>query len=149
MLYHICSNLYRKKCSSILFSKVKTRNCFTLFSDKIILLFPLVKPLFRDTMATSPMNTPEIKFLGWDEPAIKLVAEKLLEGLNTPQTAAQYRRATVVVPTAGSGQRLREYMTELSMQKYGKSLLMPRIALAGNLIPSEYPGVATEILRRS
>ena len=91
------------------------------------------------------MNTPEIKFLGWDEPAIKLVAEKLLEGLNAPQTAAQYRRATVVVPTAGSGQRLREYMAELSMQKYGKSLLMPRIALAGHLIPTEYPGVATEM----
>ena len=30
-------------------------------------------------MAASPMNTPEIKFLGWDKPAIELVAEKLEE----------------------------------------------------------------------
>lgn len=54
------------------------------------------------------MNTPELHFLGWDKPAIELVAEKLLEGLSNPQTAAQYRRATVVVPTAESGRRLRE-----------------------------------------
>lgn len=87
------------------------------------------------------MNTPELQFLGWDKPAIELVAEKLLKGLNNPQTAAQYRRATVVVPTEGSGRRLREYMAELA----GKALLMPTIKLAGHLIPSEYPGVATEM----
>lgn len=86
------------------------------------------------------MNTPELQFLGWDEPAIELVAEKLLAGLRNPQTAAQYRRATVVVPTEGSGRRLREYMAE----KAGHALLMPTIKLAGHLIPSEYPGVATE-----
>ncbi len=91
------------------------------------------------------MNTPERIFLGWDKPAIELVAEKLLEGLNNPQTAAQYRRATVVVPTEGSGRRLREYMAERSIQKDGKPLLMPRIALAGHLIPSEYPGVVTQM----
>lgn len=87
------------------------------------------------------MNTPELHFLGWDKPAIELVAEKLLKGLSTPQTADQYRRATVVVPTEGSGRRLREYMAE----KAGKALLMPTITLAGHLIPSEYPGVATEM----
>ena len=87
------------------------------------------------------MNTPERIFLGWDRPAIELVAEKLLEGLSNPQTAAQYRRATVVVPTEGSGRRLREYMAE----KAGKALLMPSITLAGHLIPDEYPGAATEM----
>ena len=49
-------------------------------------------------MATSPMNTPKIEFFGWDQPAIELVAAKLHEGLTNPKTAAQYRRATVVVP---------------------------------------------------
>ena len=79
------------------------------------------------------MNTPKIEFLGWDKPAIELVAEKLLAGLRNPQTAAQYRRATMVVPTAESGRRLREYMAE----KAGRPLLMPKIILAGQLIPSE------------
>lgn len=87
------------------------------------------------------MNTPELHFLGWNKPAIELVAEKLLKGLSTPHTTAQYRRATVVVPTEGSGRRLREYMAE----KAGHALLMPTIKLAGHLIPSEYPGVATEM----
>ena len=58
------------------------------------------------------MNTPKIEFLGWDKPAIELVAERLHKGLTTPQTAARYRRATVVVPTAESGRRLREYMAK-------------------------------------
>lgn len=87
------------------------------------------------------MNTPELQFLGWDKPAIELVAAKLLEGLSNPQTAAQYRRATVVVPTAESGRRLREYMAELA----GKPVLMPKITLAGQLIPSAGPHVASEM----
>lgn len=87
------------------------------------------------------MNTPDLHFLGWDKPAIELVAEKLLEGLSTPQTAAQYRRATVVVPTAESGRRLREYMAE----KAGKPVLMPKITLAGQLIPCEGHHVASEL----
>lgn len=78
------------------------------------------------------MNTPKIEFLGWDEPAIKLVAERLHEGLTNLQTAAKYRRATVVVPTTESGRRLREYMAD----KYGATLL-PRITLAGKLIPAQ------------
>lgn len=85
------------------------------------------------------MNTPELQFLGWDKPAIELVAEKLLEGLSNPQTAAQYRRATVVVPTAESGRRLREYMAE----KHG-AILMPRIILAGQLIPAQGENILTE-----
>lgn len=87
------------------------------------------------------MNTPELHFLGWDKPAIELVAEKLLEGLSNPQTAAQYRRATVVVPTAESGRRLREYMAE----KAGHALLMPTITLAGHLIPCQGSHVASEM----
>lgn len=75
----------------------------------------------------------ELQFLGWDEPAIELVAAKLLEGLSTPQTADQYRRATVVVPTSESGRRLREYMAE----KAGKSILMPNIKQASRLISRE------------
>lgn len=86
------------------------------------------------------MNTPERIFLGWDKPAIELVAERLLEGLSTPQTAAQYRRATVVVPTAESGRRLREYMAE----KVGKPLMMPKITLAGQLITTGDARIATE-----
>jgi len=86
------------------------------------------------------MNTPERIFLGWDRPAIELVAHRLLEGLRNPQTAAQYRRATVVVPTAESGRRLREYMAE----KAGKALLMPRITLAGQLLTTGDSRIATE-----
>lgn len=79
------------------------------------------------------MSTPQLHFLGWDKPAIELVATKLLAGLTTPATAAQYRRATVVVPTAESGRRLREYMAELA----GKAILMPRIKQASHLVSYE------------
>ena len=87
------------------------------------------------------MNTPKIEFLGWDEPAIKLVAERLHKGLTNLQTAAQYRRATVVVPTAESGRRLREYMAEKAKNK---ALLLPRIILAGQLIPAQGEKILTE-----
>lgn len=76
------------------------------------------------------MNTPERIFLGWDRPAIELVAEKL-EKLNEKHPAT-FRRATVVVPTAESGRRLREYMAD----SYGATLL-PRIVQVGQLIPEE------------
>ena len=75
------------------------------------------------------MNTPKIEFLGWDEPAIELVAEKLLAGLRNPQKAAQYRRATVVVPTEGSGRRLREYMAEKAGHSWYKALKLENINL--------------------
>lgn len=86
------------------------------------------------------MNTPHVEFLGWNLPAIELVAQKLLNGLNNPATAAQYRRATVVVPTAESGRRLREYLAE----KAGRPILIPNIILAHCLLPMEGPGIATE-----
>lgn len=82
---------------------------------------------------------PDLRnFIGWNKPAIELVAEKL-EKLNkiAPDT---FRRATVVVPTSGSGRRLREYMAE----RAGAALLMPKITLAGQLIPLKEKNVATE-----
>ncbi len=84
------------------------------------------------------MHKPHVEFIGWDRPAIELVAEKLEELNETdPDT---FRRATVVVPTRESGRRLREYMAE----RAGKPILMPRMALAGQLIPCEGESVATE-----
>lgn len=84
------------------------------------------------------MDKPHVEFIGWDRPAIELVAEKLEELSKTaPDT---FRRATVVVPTSESGRRLREYMAE----RAGKPILMPKMALAGQLIPSEGAAVATE-----
>lgn len=79
------------------------------------------------------MNTIKLHFLGWDKPAIELVAERLLSHLTNPATAAQYRRATVVVPTAESGRRLREYMAE----KAGKPILIPSIKQASHLVSYE------------
>lgn len=85
-----------------------------------------------------PMNTPTLHFLGWNRPAIELVAEKM-EALQAAAPDA-FRRATVVVPTSESGRRLREYMAE----RAGKPILMPKIILAGQLIPCEGTAVATE-----
>lgn len=79
------------------------------------------------------MSTPKLHFLGWDKPAIELVAERLLSHLTNPVTVHQYRRATVVVPTAESGRRLREYMAE----KAGKPILIPNIKQASRLISYE------------
>ena len=93
------------------------------------------------------MKTPDFrKFLGWDKPAIELVAEQLYKHLTSEnqQEADLYRRATVVVPTSGSGRRLREYMAELSKARKGSPILMPKITLAGQLIPSEGENVATD-----
>jgi|GEM_PF-1733774 len=87
------------------------------------------------------MSTPALHFLGWDKPAIELVAERLLSHLTDPNTASQYRRATVVVPTAESGRRLREYMAE---KKAGKAILMPTITLVDHLISPQGVNMATQ-----
>ena len=79
------------------------------------------------------MITPKLHFLGWNKSAIEIVAEHLLSHLTNPVTASQYRRATVVVPTAESGRRLREYMAEMA----GKPILMPNIKQASHLITYE------------
>ena len=69
---------------------------------------PLQNPPWYDKV-TAYMNTPDLRtFIGWHRPAIELVAEKLLT-LNEHEPH-RFRRATVVVPTSGSGRRLREYM---------------------------------------
>ncbi len=81
---------------------------------------------------------PSLHFIGWHRPAIELVAAKL-EALHA-HNPEQFRKATVVVPTAESGRRLREYMAE----RAGRPILMPRITLAGQLIPSDGSGIATE-----
>lgn len=72
-----------------------------------------------------------IQFLGWDKPAVDLVAEQLLAGLRNPASADAFRRATVVVPTAESGRRLRERIAELA----GRPVLIPRLILPGQLMP--------------
>ena len=93
------------------------------------------------------METPELRtFLGWDKPAIELVAERLFSLLTSPdkQVADLYRRATLVVPTSGSGRRLREYMAELSKARKGKPILLPKIALAGQLLACKDCNTATE-----
>jgi len=77
------------------------------------------------------MNGPILKFLGWDRLAISLVADELLKLNETDPDA--FRRATVVLPTAESGRRLREHMAE----RAGHPLLMPRVTLLGRLIPCE------------
>lgn len=89
------------------------------------------------------MSTPELTFLGWQAPAIELVAQQLSPRLEDKETAPRYRRATVVVPTAESGRRLRERLAELA-EPAGKPILIPRIILANQLIPREKTGVATE-----
>ncbi len=85
------------------------------------------------------MNTLHIEFLGWNTPAIELVASKL-EELNG-RHPADFRRAIVVVPTAESGRQLREYMAE----RAGSPILMPKIILAGQLIPCRNSNTATEL----
>ena len=85
------------------------------------------------------MNTLCINFLGWDAPAIELVARKLEE--LSEQHPSEFRRATVVVPTAESGRSLREYMAE----RAGRPLLMPKIILAGQLLSSQGENTATEL----
>lgn len=67
----------------------------------------------------------DVAWLNWHRPALKLVAEKLLA-----LPAETLRRATVVVPTAGSGRRLKEYMAECS----GKGVLMPKVVLVTQLL---------------
>lgn len=93
-----------------------------------------------DKITAVLMTTPDLRqFLGWDKPAIELVAERLEELHH--QNPDTFRRATVVVPTSESGRRLREYMAE----RAGKPILMPRIILAGQLIPCEGRHAATEM----
>lgn len=85
------------------------------------------------------MSTPTLTFLGWNKPAIELVAGQL-ERLNA-EAPADFRRATVVVPTAESGRSLREYMAE----RAGRPILMPKIILAGQLLSCKGENTASEL----
>lgn len=85
------------------------------------------------------MNTLCIDFLGWHAPAIELVARKLEE--LSEQHPSEFRKATVVVPTAESGRSLREYMAE----RAGRPILMPKIILAGQLLSSQRENTASEL----
>ena len=82
------------------------------------------------------MNNVEVKFIDWDKSALEKVGEELLKMAGTEE----FRRATVVVPTAESGRRLKEWMAAQA----GRPLLMPRMALAGQLIQAPGENVANE-----
>lgn len=71
----------------------------------------------------------KIKWLGWDEPAIK----RVVDYLTTELSSAELARATVVVPTAESRRALKECMAECRQ----RPVLMPHIVQPGNLM--EFP----------
>ena len=91
---------------------------------------------------TSPQSTLKPKFIGWNKPAIELVAERLKREL-VPESPEQEGDGApfptalcgtlLVVPTAESGRRLRELTAEL----VGRPVLMPRITVPGNMLPAE------------
>ena len=84
------------------------------------------------------MGNPEIEFIGWEKSAVELVGEKLLEMERKEPDA--FCRALVVVPTAESGRRLKEWIAE----KAGRPLLMPRMKMVGQLIQGRGEDVASE-----
>lgn len=84
------------------------------------------------------MSMEPLHFIGWNKPAIELVAdeaEKLWR-----QDAVSFAQATLVVPTAESGRRLREYLAE----RAGKPLLMPRMVLISRLLADAQGHAADE-----
>ena len=90
-------------------------------------------------MSKMVMSNVDLEFIGWDQSALELVAERLLT-----LAAAQpddFRRASVVVPTAESGRRLKEWMADRAQ----KPLLMPRMMLTGQLIQMQGENVASEV----
>lgn len=86
------------------------------------------------------MDTPTLRFLGWDRPALELVADALLQW--DAAEPDSFRRALVVVPTAESGRRLRACMAE----RAGRPLLVPRTTLMGLLVPEEGAASSVETL---
>ena len=84
------------------------------------------------------MANPKVEFIGWERSAVELVGDRLLEmAWKEPDV---FRRATVVVPTAESGRRLKEWMAE----KAQRPLLMPRMKMVGQLIQGRGENVASE-----
>lgn len=91
-----------------------------------------------------PMSTLSLEFIGWEKPAIELVAKRLLKlGKEHPDT---FRKALVVVPTAESGRALREHIAACSEGEDGKRkpTLMPRLCLIGQLLNEHAADIATE-----
>ncbi len=88
---------------------------------------------------TSPF--PKLTFIGWDSPAINLVAKRLCLYLEKDPTSLC--GTLLVAPTAESGRRLREYTAALA----GKPVLMPRITVPGSLLQAD--GCATPMQVRA
>lgn len=86
------------------------------------------------------IRPPHLVYLGWERPAIDLIAERLLR-LND-ENPEQFRRATIVVPTRESSRSLRETLAEHSRRR---ALLIPRIILPAELLPLEPATTATPI----
>lgn len=86
-----------------------------------------------------------IEWLGWDKPAIELVAKRLLK--LREERPESFRRALLVLPTAESARRLREYMA-VKVRDEAKTatapILMPRVMQLGHLLDETGPNVATE-----
>lgn len=93
------------------------------------------------------MGNPKLEFIGWDRSAVELAGERLLAMAfaEREEDREAFRRATVVVPSAESGRRLREWLAVEAKRRYGKPLLMPRTTLAGQLIRPHGEQVATEL----
>lgn len=91
---------------------------------------------------TSPQSTPNLEFIDWNHPAIELVAERLLK--LEEKRPADFRRAILVVPTAESGRKLREYMAEKAHEQK-RAILMPRTTLMGHLLRVEGADVASDM----
>lgn len=84
----------------------------------------------------------KIEWLGWDAPAIELVAKRLRKLRD--EHPDEFRRALVVVPTAESGRSLREYMAAAEEDGKRCPTLMPRLTLVGRLLEDDAADVATE-----
>lgn len=83
------------------------------------------------------MKSPSLKFIGWHKPAIELIADELF-ALQKAEPK-DFCRSTIVVPTSGSGRRLKEYMAERS----DRGLLMPKIILVTQLLSMDPRQTAT------
>lgn len=75
-----------------------------------------------------PANLPIVNYIGWNKPAIELIAAKLLE-LHQADPA-EFARAILVVPTMENGRRLRMQMA----RQAGRPVLVPRIIQPGQLV---------------
>lgn len=85
-------------------------------------------------------SSPHLVCLGWERPAVELVAERLLR-LNE-ENPELFRRSIVVVPTRESSRSLREVLAEKSANR---AILIPRIILPTQILPLDPSSTATDI----